>query len=124
MGTIAGALSVKGHILALAITVIKRPAMSAGKSVVATITFDTSYDAGGESLTAADLGMLNVEWLVAEQKGAASRIIEYDHANAKLKLYALVEGAPNTYGEVATASNQSTISCRIHAIGDSVGPAF
>ena len=110
--------------MALAITVIKRPAMPAGKAVVATITFDSSYPTGGEPLTAADLGMLNVEWLVVEQKGAASRIIEYDHANAKLKLYFLVEGAPNTFGEVTNASDQSTISCRIHAIGDSVGPAF
>ena len=110
--------------MTLTVSVVKRPAMPASEAVVANITFDSSYPTGGESLTAADLGMLTVEYLEAVQTGAASRRVEYVYATSLLKLYALAEGAPNTYAEVANASDQSTITCRIFGIGDSVGPAF
>lgn len=104
--------------MALAISVIKRPSMPAGEAVVADVTFDSSYPTGGEPLTAADLGMLNIEYLEATQKGVASRLAEYDYANAKLLLFTALST------EAANASNQSTIVVRVLAIGDSVGPAF
>jgi hypothetical protein len=102
----------------LTISVVKRPAMPAGKAVIADVTFDSSYDAGGESLTASDLGLLNIEYLEAHQKGVGNRICQYDYANSKLRLYTALGT------EATTGSNQSAITVRIFAIGDSVGPAF
>lgn len=108
--------------MALSITVVKRPRLlPASRSVVADVTFDDSYPTGGESLTAADLGIAgpgnagSIEYLEASQKGVASRYVEYDYAAAKLKLFT------GLGTEAANASDQSAIVVRVFATAQSVG---
>jgi hypothetical protein len=79
--------------------------------VVADVTFDSSYDAGGESLVPADLGLQTIRCLQAHGKGAGNRVCEYDYANAKLRLYTALGT------EATTGSNQSSIVVRVVAVG-------
>lgn len=76
------------------------------RCTVTDVTFDSSYPTGGEPLTAADLGLREVQSAVATIKtptAAATAIVSavYDIANSKLKV--------NTIGaEVANATNLTT----------------
>ena len=79
--------------------------------VAADITFDNSYPTGGEALTPADLGLRDILSVAAEQKGVVSRLCEYDYTTQKLKLFTALST------EAANASDQSTITVRVLALG-------
>lgn len=77
--------------MGLTISTVRGPAVAVDLMwVAADITFDSSYPAGGESLTAADLGFTAIEpyakivQLVATPSGGFG--FEYDFSNAKLKV--------------------------------------
>lgn len=55
------------------------------RAITCDIAFDSSYPTGGESLTAADLGMSIIDFCIAEPKGG--RAFVYDRANSKLLAY-------------------------------------
>src|SRR5574337_242409 len=101
--------------MALTIAFVKRYALPAGKGVIADITFDNSYPTGGESLAPADVGMISIQHVSADQKGVGNRIAQYDYANSKLKLYTALGT------EATNASDQSTIVVRANIIGDQAG---
>lgn len=69
--------------MALTVTLNNRTTFGNKKITVADIDFDSSYPTGGESLTAAQLGMKKIELLIATPKTGFS--FEYDYANSKLK---------------------------------------
>lgn len=80
------------------------------KAVVADITFDSSYPTGGEDLNPSTLGLSFVRFLVAD--GSEGYNLVYDYANSKLLAYGSTAGT-----EVAAATNLSTVSCRVFAVG-------
>lgn len=78
--------------MALTITIIKRSNIGGAKAVVADIDFDSSYPTGGESLTAANLGLDTVSLVLASPKSGFT--YEYDYTGSKLK--ALCPGVVTT----------------------------
>jgi hypothetical protein len=95
--------------MALTIQFVRNPSTPNRHEVVADVTFDNSYPTGGESLTAADLGLPDVVHLEARQKGVGTRIAEYDYSGSKLKLFTALGT------EAANASDQSAIVVRVSA---------
>jgi hypothetical protein len=51
-----------------------------------TIAFDSSYPTGGESLTAADLGLKKIDMIQIQPQSGL--VFEYDYTNSKVKAYA------------------------------------
>ena len=51
-----------------------------------TLDFDSSYPTGGESLTAADLGLRTIDFINIESKSGL--VFEYDYTNYKVLAYA------------------------------------
>jgi len=86
-----------------------RTVAKAERIVVTTVTFDSAYATGGESLTPADLGLNRIDFLSATTDG--SNAVVWDKTNNKLKVYV----AAGT--EVANAANISTVAVRILAVG-------
>lgn len=101
--------------MALTLDVIRRVHLPAGKAVVVDITFDNSYPTGGEAFAAADVQLSSIDYVNVDQKGAASRIVNYDYTNSKLMLFTALST------EAANASDQSTIVVRALVVGDNVG---
>lgn len=59
------------------------------------ITLDNSYPTGGESVTAANLGLVSIIW--AQPASADGYTFEFDHANSKIIAYASAgDPAPST----------------------------
>jgi len=69
--------------MGLTISNIDRSAMANKNVVFFDVAFDTSYPTGGESLTAGNVGLSKIQFLLAESK--AGLMFEYDYANSKLK---------------------------------------
>ena len=93
-----------------------------------TITFDDSYPTGGESLTAADLGLRTLDAVIphgAFRKTADSTdaiAVSYNHTTAKLVAYrqkdpAAAGGADIALPEVGNTTDLSGYSGRVTAIG-------
>ncbi|WP_457556326.1 hypothetical protein [Candidatus Pyrohabitans sp.] len=71
--------------MAVSVSVKKTNIFGTMKVVIAEIAFDTSYPAGGEPLTASDLGLTKIDHISIEPK--SGYIFEYDYANSKVKAY-------------------------------------
>lgn len=71
--------------MALTISVQNRSVFGTKRIVVADVDFDSSYPTGGESLTAADLGLKKIDLLLASPEEGIS--FEYDYTNSKLLAY-------------------------------------
>lgn len=89
---------------------------------VRTITFDSSYPTGGESLTAADLGLKRIFELRPHgsfRAAANTSAIEvsYDHTNSKLIAFWGNAGTASVQPEVTNTTDLSTYSGRITAVG-------
>lgn len=100
----------------MALTVTQRQMSVFGddKVVFATVTFDSSYPTGGEALGISDFaGVLRqIDWVqVPAANDGATRLVTWDRANAKLKLYTALST------EATNASNQSTISIDVVVYG-------
>lgn len=74
--------------MALALTEKERSRTVLGNKrfVVFDIAWDSSYPTGGESLSAADVGMTEIE-NVAVSGGAGGYFFDYDTANSKMLAY-------------------------------------
>jgi hypothetical protein len=97
--------------MALTITIVKKPALPSGQSLVADFKFDNAYVTGGLSLKPSDLGLQDIAYLDAKQKGVASRLCEFDPVAQTLKLFTALGT------EAANASDQSTITVRALVLG-------
>lgn len=98
--------------MAIAVTVVKRTGIvSAGQAVIADVTFDSTYPAGGEAYTAAMFGLPSVDFLMCEiARGSATTgyAVRTDHANSKLLLYNSNGAAPAALLETSTVDQSST----------------
>lgn len=87
--------------MALTISNLKRIKLGNAYAVTADITFDKSYDAGGEPLTARNIGLNVLTMLMCEPQGGYT--FEYDHTNKKVKAMVPISAAANE--GVADANN-------------------
>jgi hypothetical protein len=76
-----------------------------------TVTFDSAYPTGGETLVAADLGFTEIDFVVIDDNPASSRIAVWDPATGKLKLFTALST------EAGNGTDQSTIICPLLVIG-------
>ena len=84
------------------------------------VTMDSSYATGGESVSAANLGLASIIW--AQPAAADGYTFEFDHANAKLIAYG---GNPGTPGIVDDSDTASTAGADLQiAISDHVADAI
>jgi len=65
------------------VTMKKRFKFGNGYGVVADVTFDSSYPAGGEAVTAQQFGLQTLDFVLPST--AAGYMFEFDHDNKKLK---------------------------------------
>lgn len=70
-----------------------------------------NYTTGGEPITAAMLGLNEVEVLRVNLPPAGTRLVAWDHVNKKLKVFTALSA------EAASNSDQSAIVCTFEAIG-------
>lgn len=107
--------------MALTITTNKVYSIGDRKEVIATITFDSSYPTGGESLTASDLGLaLQVDYVesgAVARNGTNAVVTVYDYTNSKLMAFQSTTGAPNKLIEVANTSDLSSYAVRLRVVG-------
>lgn len=89
-------------------------AKTAFADVVKGITFDSSYPTGGESLTAAMLGLASVLFAVVTPSGGYA--FEYDYTNSKVIAYR--GGAASVVlAEETAATDLSAVGTRVWARG-------
>ncbi len=81
----------------------RRKSAGATQIVHAKITFDSSYPTDGEAVAPADIGLSRIISATCSHDTVGSRIVIWDQANLKLKLYTALGT------EAADASNQATI---------------
>jgi len=92
---------------------------------VATLTFDSSYDAGGESFVPSDVGLASFLAVVPlpDSNALGGNVVLYDYTARKLRVYrqrdpAAAGGADIPLTEVTAAVNLSTLVVRVLAIGN------
>lgn len=103
--------------MALTVTVQDPPVFSefAGQKGYkrARIQFDATYPAGGEALTAADLGMASIDNMqITIDKPLTATTVNYagwDKANGKVQLFSSNGAAPAALVETATADQSACI---------------
>lgn len=86
--------------------------------VTARVTFDSSLAAGGESLTAAMLGLSSIDILLVSLDAAAlpGYSVQYDYTAATLEGFE--SGTADAAFNEANADDWSTMIARVVAIGD------
>lgn len=99
--------------MAISVSIVKRSGiLPAGRAVIADVTFDSSYPAGGEPYTPAMFGLNSVDLLVAAPaKGSATTAYACmaDHTNSKLMLFGQT-AATSALVETATANQSATVA--------------
>jgi hypothetical protein len=104
--------------MALTNSVVFRTTFGNKKVVVVDTTFDSSYVTGGESLTAADLGLTKIQY-VATGVADTNYVTRYDYTNSKLLAYDS-DYSTSTDGplqQVANATDLSTADVRLLVVG-------
>lgn len=86
------------------------------KETVTDVTFDNSYPTGGEAVTAANLGLSNLDEVTDIQVKAVGGTVNvanvfFDEVNSKLIVY------DETPAEVADAATLATLVVRVRARG-------
>lgn len=71
--------------MAVTVTRRKRTNAAALKLIFATLTFDATYDAGGETLTPSDYGMKVIDFVMVLAV-SGGLVGQWDRANSKMKL--------------------------------------
>lgn len=88
---------------------------------VRTITFDSSYPTGGESLTAADVKLRKIEFVsdgvARNTAGTLAVNTSYDYTNSKLFAYETAGTVDTAHKEVTNATDLSTYSVRLRIEG-------
>ena len=106
--------------MALTVAIVKRSGLTpTGRAVVADVTFDSGYPAGGEPYTAAMFGLTKIDQLQPAPALASSTtglLCLADHVNSKLMLFgmAAAAGVGTALTETNTA-NQAATTCRVVA---------
>jgi hypothetical protein len=71
--------------MALTIAINKRDKTIGKKVVYATITLDSSYATGGESITPGSLGLTSIDFILFD--GGLGYRPQFDYANSKIMMY-------------------------------------
>ena len=99
--------------MAIGVAIVKRSGITpAGRVVIADVTFDSAYPAGGEPYTPADFGLNTVDLLHCEAAFGSSTtayVVRADHANKKLMLFNSNGAAPAALLETATTNQAATV---------------
>lgn len=101
--------------MAISVSIVKRSGtVPAGRAVIADVTFDATYPAGGEPYTAANFGLDKVDFMACEPAFGSSTtawLCRADHANSKLMLYgmAAAAGVGTALTENNTANQSATV---------------
>ena len=102
--------------MALTLTRLSGPASLGNiRKVHYRITFDSSYPAGGESLTAGDVGLSEIHKVDIDPYDAASGrlIYGYDYANSKIQVFYPSGGAgtaPTTIADPVIPSGSTAVT--------------
>lgn len=91
------------------------------REVIGLFNFDSSYPTGGESLTAASIGLGVLDFISFDQ-GQGGYVFDYDYANSKILVYqqtdpAAVGGANIPLVEVTNTTSLATLVAKFRAIG-------
>lgn len=101
--------------MAASVTVNERTVQGNKRVTFSTVTFDSSYPTGGESVTAAQLGLSKVDWATPTVKTIGGTVnvanVTYDRTNSKFKVY------DETPAEVANTADLSTLVVEVRAEG-------
>lgn len=101
-----------------------------GKAVIADVTFSSSYADGGDTLTLKSLGLTTIGIVICGSDAAVpaggadvtgrSLVVNYGASEGTdPKIAAYVQGAgAGPLTEVAAATNMSTVTFRVMAVGD------
>lgn len=101
--------------MAISVSIKKRTGLTpTGRAVVADVTFDATYPAGGEPYTAAMFGLSKIDLMVSQPALATSTtawLCMADHTNSKLMLFgmAAAAGVGTALTENNTANQSATV---------------
>lgn len=91
------------------------------KLKVRDITFDSSYATGGESLTAANVGLRKIYAVFGSvgtvSDGSTGIVVKYDYTNSKLVALWGNAGTASVLPEVTSTTDLSTYSVRLVFVG-------
>ena len=118
--------------MALTVAVTRRNVAGHQNIVTGTIAFDSSYPTGGESLTAADLGLRTVDLMLFQQSDIGFTF-SYDYTNSKVKVYTqgyahgtggavTVDDYPITAGPGVTSGISVSLTTGAGAATGNLGP--
>lgn len=112
--------------MALTVAITRRVTAGHQHIVSGTVAFDSSYPTGGESFTAADIGLRTMDMVMVHQtKGI---VFEYDYTNSKILAYAqgalvgaagaeILDDFPVTAGPGVTADTHLSLKAGSATIG-------
>lgn len=88
---------------------------------IRTVTFDDSYPTGGESLTAADVGMAEIVGVIVLPDHSPAYSVTYDYANGKLVVSGVQQDADaattDPFDEEDDTADLDTLVCRVIVLG-------
>ena len=81
------------------------------KYVIKTITFDSSYPTGGESISATDVGLESIALVMfsADKNGF---VFQFDYTDSKIVIYSAGADAEDGLDELANTTNASAVVVR------------
>lgn len=108
--------------MALSLSQVERSTVFGDRRVrFFTVTWDSSYATGGESLTAGDVGLQRIDFLVAEpaaaSAGTSAHVVKYDYTNSKLQAFETGAAVDSPLKEATAAADLSATPCRIMVVG-------
>lgn len=109
--------------MAAVVTILERASLGNMNATVGTIAMDASYPTGGEALTAAQLGLNSIKFIIFEP--TAGIVFEYDHTNAKLIAYGqgVTVGAAGgaTIDDFAVSAGPGAATTSVLGLGSTLG---
>lgn len=108
--------------MALSLSQVERSTVFGDRRVrFFTVTWDSSYATGGESLTAGDVGLSRIDFVMAEPAaaaaGTAAHVVKYDYTNSKLQAFETGAAVDSPLKEATAAADLSATPCRIMVVG-------
>lgn len=109
--------------MAVSVTDVKRGVLGDLKYLIADVTFDSSYPAGGEALTPATLGFTTIYFFssntIIDPDTADNAVVPgYDYTNSKfLAFWDNESGSNSAFLEVDDTTTLAAYSARIFVIG-------
>jgi hypothetical protein len=88
-----------------------------GWSVRGTITMSSSYATGGDSITAAELGLGTIKFIEIAAATGAGYVLSYNPTNGTIQAFETGAALSGPLAEVASATNLSAVSATAIAYG-------